>query len=249
MADPTPLKKSPAAEETGLPLGEKPKLELVDQPPEEEQAALESNERPKPESADPLSDDEQAALDQDEMEYRRLRRDLPGVTGAAAQGIVSISVSKAPETNGFFRTHPTFRPEVPLVNIDVGMEKQFYAVDPRMEIPLQGIGIGFTTHTLYMTVSPKGAIHVIPCSHRDNDYNRTKEIGLLDGVKRWVRLYTDQENKVYKVFPAPVERFDEPQWPDLSEAKIFRLCFRDKGRLINSPEHELFQKWAARDGK
>ena len=81
----------------------------------------------------------------------------------------------------------------------------------------------------------------------ENDYNRTKEIGLLDGVKRWVRLYTDQENKVYRVFPAPEGRFDEPQWPPLSEAKIFRLCFRDKGRMIDSTEHELFKKWAARD--
>ena len=26
------------------------------------------------------------------------------------------------------------------------------------------------------------------------------------------------------MFPAPVGRFDEPQWPPLSEAKIFRLA-------------------------
>ena len=73
-----------------------------------------------------------------------------------------------------------------------------------MEVPLHGIGISFTKHMLYLTISPRGAIHVIPviCG-TDNDYNRTKEIGLLDGVKRWVRLYTDQENKHYRVFPAP----------------------------------------------
>ena len=106
------------------------------------------NEKPKLELVDPpLSAEDQAALDQDELEYRRLRRDLPGVTGAAAQGIVSVSVSKAPTKNEFFRTHPTFRPEVPLVNIEVGMEKQFFAVDPCMEMPLHGIGISFTEHT------------------------------------------------------------------------------------------------------
>ena len=33
----------------------------------------------------------------------------------------------------------------------------------------------------------------------------------------------------------------------LKEAKIFRLAFRDKGRLIDSTEHPLFKKWAARD--
>ncbi|MGA8295391.1 MAG: hypothetical protein WB820_23485 [Rhodoplanes sp.] len=35
--------------------------------------------------------------------------------------------------------------------------------------------------------------------------------------------------------------------PQLKPAKIFRLAFRDKGRLIDSPEHALFRKWAARD--
>jgi AcrR family transcriptional regulator len=63
----------------------------------------------------------------------------------------------------------------------------------------------------------------------------------------WVRLFTDQENRCYKVFPAPAGRFSDPQWPALKEAKIFRLAFRDKGRLVDSPEHPLFKKWAARD--
>ena len=62
-----------------------------------------------------------------------------------------------------------------------------------------------------------------------------------------MRLFTDQENRVYKVFPAPAGRFADPIWPALKPAKIFRLAFRDKGRLIDSPEHPLFQRWAARD--
>jgi hypothetical protein len=207
---------------------EKPKLELVEEPP--------------------ITAEDQAGIDQDELEYNRLRCDLPGITGAAAQGIVAIAVSKIPTKNEFFRTSPVFRPEVKLVNVEVGMDRQYFAVDPSMEVPLHGIGINYTKHILYLTISPRGAIHVIPIScETENEYARTKEIGLLDGVKGWVRLYTDQENKVYKVFPAPGDRYDEPQWPQLSEAKIFRLSFRDKGRLIDSTEHELFKKWAARD--
>ena len=42
-------------------------------------------------------------------------------------------MSKAPTKNEFFRTHGTFRPELKLVNIEVGMEKQYFAVDPMME--------------------------------------------------------------------------------------------------------------------
>ena len=59
-----------------------------------------SNEKLKLELVDPtLSADDEAALDQDELEYRNLRRDLPGVSGASAQGIVAIAVSRMPTKN------------------------------------------------------------------------------------------------------------------------------------------------------
>ena len=187
-------------------------------------------------------------LDADEAEFARLRRDLPGVKGASAAGVVSIGVGRTPGKNEFFRTHAEFRPTVPMVDVEVGMEKQYFAVDTEMTVALAGIGINVTDHTLYLTMSPRGAVRIIPINcETDNDYTRTKEIGLLDGVDRWVRLYTDQENKIYEVFEAPPDRFDEPIWPPLSDAKIFRLAFRDKGRMLDSPEHVLFKKWAARD--
>jgi len=187
-------------------------------------------------------------LDEDEAEFRKLRRDLPGVKGASAIGIVAINVGKIPGKNEFFRTHPEFRPMVPLVDTEVGMEKQYFAVDDGMEVALAGIGITVSIHTLYLTVTSRGAVKIIPINCTiGNEYNRTKEVGLLEGIDQWVRLYTDQENKMYKVFPAPAGRFADPIWPMLKQAKIFRLAFRDKGRLIDSAEHPLFKKWAARD--
>src|SRR6516162_6782526 len=44
-------------------------------------------------------------LDAEEAEFRAIRRDLPGVKGASAAGIVAISVGKTPTKNEFFRTH------------------------------------------------------------------------------------------------------------------------------------------------
>jgi len=52
-----------------------------------------------------------------------------------------------------------------------------------------------------------------------DEYSRTKEIGLVRGIEEWVRLYADQENRCYKVFPAPADRFGDPHWPELKEAK------------------------------
>ena len=187
-------------------------------------------------------------LDEDEIEFQKLRRDLPGVKGASAAGIVSITVSRKPEENEFFRTHPDFMPIIPIVNIEVGMEKQFFAVTDNMVVALAGIGIMVSDHRLYMVVTPRGAVRIIPVNvESDNEYIRSKEIGLIEGTRQWVRLYNDRENRNYKVFPAPAGRFSDPIWPELKQAKIFRVAFRDKGRMVDTPDHPLFLKWAARD--
>jgi hypothetical protein len=208
------------------------------------------NESPTTDSAIPP--EVAAELDEEEKEFRALWRDLPGVKGSSAAGIVTLSVGRIPPKNEFFRTHPDFRPIVPIVNLEVGMEKQFFAVARDMVEPLEQIGITVSDHALYLTVTSEGVVRIVPARTADDDgnqdeYTRTKEIGLIRGIQEWVRLYTDLKNKAYKVFPAPAERFGEPQFPDLKPAKMFRLGFRDKGRLIDSTEHPLFLKWAARD--
>ena len=163
-------------------------------------------------------------LDADEAEFRKLRRDLPGVKGASAAGIVSVGVSKLPggRKNEFFRTHKEFRPIVPLVDIEVSMEKQYFAVDNDMVVALAGIGIAVTEHTLYLTITPLGAYRIVPihCT-TDNDYSRTKEIGLLDGEEQWVRIFTDLENKVYRVYPAPKDAMPTPSGRHCSLRKFF----------------------------
>jgi hypothetical protein len=65
---------------------------------------------------------------------------------------------------------------------------------------------------------------------------------LIKAIDGWQRLFHDEENHCYQVFPAPKERYGDPQWPELKPAKIFKLAFRDKGHLIDSTEHPLFKK-------
>ena len=86
-------------------------------------------------------------LDADEAEFAKLRRDLPGVKGASAAGVVSIGVAKIPGKNEFFRTHPEFRPTVPMVDIEVGMEKQYFAVDIDMTVALAHTTASATRYT------------------------------------------------------------------------------------------------------
>jgi hypothetical protein len=201
-----------------------------------------------------ISPEQAEELDADEVEFRAIRRDLPGVKGASGAGIVTISVGKTPTKNEFFRTHREWRPLVPVVDHEVGIERQYFAVTADMVENLAAIGITVSSHILYLTVTARGAIRIIPVRQAANDdqqdeYSRTKEIGLIRGIDEWVRLFTDQENRCYKVFPAPADRFGDPQWPALKDGQIFRLAFKDKGRLLDSPQHPLFMKWAARDSE
>jgi hypothetical protein len=92
-------------------------------------------------------------VDAEEAEFNAIRRDLPGVKGASAAGIVAISVGKIPAKNEFFRAHPDFRPVVPIVDHEVGMERQFFAVTTNMVEPLNSIGITVTDHVLYLTIT------------------------------------------------------------------------------------------------
>ena len=108
-------------------------------------------------------------LDEEEQEFRALRRDLPGVKGASSAGIVAISVGKTPTKNEFFRAHRDFRPIVPIVDLEVGMEKQFFAVTTDMVASLGGIGITVTDHALYLTITSRGAIRIVPVRQANTD--------------------------------------------------------------------------------
>jgi hypothetical protein len=195
-------------------------------------------------------------LDEEEREFRVLRRDVPGVKSAADAGMLTVSVGKQPTPkNVFYRTHPTFRPVVPIVNVEVGMDHHFIAVMPDMVESLASMGITVTDHTLYLTVTEDGGLRIIPVrgpniEGEQNEWDRTKEMALIAGIDSWHRMFSDRPNNAYKCFPAPVDRFGDPKWPDpFKPAKIMRMAFKDKGRLIDSSQHILVQKWAGRDKK
>ena len=194
-------------------------------------------------------------LDEEEQEFRALRRDVPGVKGAAEIGMLTISVGRQPvPKNVFFRTHPTFRPVVALVIIEVGMYRLFIAVLPHMIEPLANIGITVTDHTLFLIVTEDGGLRIIPVrgpnvEGEQNEWDSTKQTALIKAIDAWHRMYSDKANNAYKAFPAPKDRFGDPKWPDIKPAKIIRMAFRDKGRLIDSTDHILVQKWAGRDDK
>lgn len=221
-------------------------------PPDTEQLVPAPGPKLIAEEAAPSATEEE--LDADEREFREMRRDVDGVKGASGTGTVAISVGKIPEKNAFFRTSRDFHMVTAILDHAVGMENKFFAVTKDMVGELQSIGItAVADYSLYLTQTTNGAYRIVPVRQADedgeqNEYHRTKEIGLERGYDEWVRLFTDLPNHCYKVFTAPHGRFSEnPTWLNLKPAKIFRLAFRDRGNLIDSREHALFKKLAARD--
>ena len=105
---------------------------------------------------------------------------------------------------------------IPIVDLEVGMEKQFFAVtDPDGRSARRDRHHGDRSRALFHGDVARCAYKIVPVRQADadgeqNEYARTKEIGLLEGIDDWVRLFTDLENRCYKVFPAPVGRFADP---------------------------------------
>src|SRR5262249_9155031 len=124
-------------------------------------------------------------LDEEEKEFLALRRDLPGsIQGAAAVGIVTISVGKSPTKNEFFRCNPDYTPIMAMVTHEVGLEKTYFAVIPAMIEPLASIAIKTADYRCYLTITSRGALRIIPIMQagadgEQNEYNRTKEIAML----------------------------------------------------------------------
>ena len=69
-------------------------------------------------------------------------------------------------------------PTVPIVDVEQGMEKQFFAVSNDMVEALNSIGITVTDHTLYLTLTSRGAVKLVPVRQagpdgEQNEYART----------------------------------------------------------------------------
>ena len=97
------------------------------------------------------------------------------------------------------------------------MDRHYIAVAPNMVEPLASIGITVADHVLYLIVTPRGGLRIIPDprpqrGRRDERMGSDQRDGaLIDGIDGWVRMYTDRENGAYKSFPAPAGRFGEPK--------------------------------------
>ena len=191
-------------------------------------------------------------LDEDERALRALRIDLPG-TGGAPSGIISMAVTNRLPKKEFFRCHPTNTVVVPMVDHVRGMDVEYNIVAPSMVAELASIDIDALPYRLWQTLTAEGASIIIPV--RQADLTATKIPGTRPGDgpdPRAIGMAACEFGQAEWTLPCvrgAAKALRRPGIPDLSMAKTIRLAFTDRGRLIDSPQHPLFLKWAGRDAE
>ena len=194
-------------------------------------------------------------LDEDEAEFARLRRDLPHVEGAAALGIQAIAVVKAPPKNTFFRAHKVFRPIVDLVVDQVRLDQKYYAVDPA-----HGPGADLDRHRLRPA-------HALPDHHANGRFSRhSGSLRLMRTASQRVRrdqgtrpssvgrrlaayLYRPRKLHATACFPRRRTGSRSRYGRSSRRRRSFAFAFRDRGYLIDTPEHPRFIDWVGRKPK
>ena len=70
-----------------------------------------------------------------------------------------------------------------------------------------------------------------------------RRLGLVQGIDRVGTAVHRPGKPLLQGLPRAGRRASAIRiWPDLKPAKIFKLAFRDKGRLIDSTEHPAVQE-------
>ena len=157
----------------------------------------------------------QEQLDEEEREFRALRRDFPGVKGAGAAGIVAVSSPRSPARMSSSAPTPNSGRSMPWSISKLawnGILRCHRSDGGGLECDRYH---GDRSHSL-LHVTRAGSRNRSGSSSRYNDgeqneYARTKEIGLMQASDEWVRLFTDRENRCYQVFPAPARRLRRPR--------------------------------------
>jgi hypothetical protein len=206
---------------------------------------------PPPRSLEPdpepalLTPEELAKLDAEEKLLSEMRTDLPGRAGVP-DGVVAITVAHKLPKDTFLRVNKPNTIAVRMYAKTVGMDTEYYAIHPSMWTAFASIDVTLANFRLYEILTHDGAHFVHPVRQADhgdsqNEYTRTKEIALETATTKWVRISTDKANKKYRVFPAAKDRFPDPLFPGYTPARLLKLCFADRGLLVDSAQHDLFK--------
>jgi hypothetical protein len=105
----------------------------------------------------------------------------------------------------------------------------------------------------YLTITDEGFLRWVAVPQNDNEWNTSREHCLIQARRTWGRMIANTEAGRYDWFDPRDHGYDppnlpEPAWPTETPARLFLLAFKERGRLIDSPDHPFVRKLVGRNG-
>jgi hypothetical protein len=171
-----------------------------------------------------------------------------GEAAVVAPKIEIIKVEK-PSKSRVFRVHPTLRLKTILLTIKD--DNATYLVAPKMRKALSGNSL-CSVYTLFCCVSKAGTpfIWAIKMADPDGKWNAWHQsaYGIAENAQaRWCRMESNLDAKLYVATydERPLDKQQEPNWPDLSLRDWLELAFRNY--TIDDPDHPVLKRLRMED--
>jgi hypothetical protein len=183
----------------------------------------------------------------DELDLDALRIDASQVEGVAAKVPLTIQVRKPPKQE-WIRVHPEPSYRLTVGAIDLKEEGEFYVAGAGMREQL--VGSEAAVYTLYTYINRVGVLRLWPIRQADpdgkqNEWHRTAEKAAEFAMRGWVRVVSNRSLGAYEIMQATVH-VPDPVWPDLSMGEIVRVALKDRGLIVDHPDHPVLRKLQGR---
>lgn len=156
--------------------------------------------------------------------------------------LLAVPVCKPPKQT-FFRVHPGTDMCLDMAIIELGAEREIYAVAPNMVPMLPG---ETRMVRLYACMPRHGGLFLWPVKlptegGRDSGWNSSARAAATMAQRQWVRVQANMAMGMYDV--TTTAHIPDPVWPDVTMAGMLRLAFGD-GRLIDREDHPVVRQLA-----
>jgi hypothetical protein len=166
---------------------------------------------------------------------------------AQIEAVVKIPVTlqcRKPARHEFVRVHPTLQMTVGAIELKDDTDGGLYLVGQAM---VASLGDELKMFVLRPYINKIGTMRLWPIRQPDpdgkhNEWHRSAATAAARAVEKWVRITSNRDLGGYELFEA-VNQGAEPTWPPgLDLAKMMKLAFADRGRVVDSPEHPLVKQ-------
>jgi hypothetical protein len=154
---------------------------------------------------------------------------------------------RRPGKDEFFRTHPSLREDLTLLEYNTEEERRQYMIHPAIyhELESSELAVNLKRVRIITSVNRNATVFLWPLTLPTGGANsgRTWHESALEvaeeATRFWVKMAGDRGVGAYKYWKASGD-LGEPQWGDLDLTSLLRLGFKD--RAITTLEHEVIRE-------